>query len=175
MVRVKRRYFVFQCHLSTSNNQISIQSFQIAQILEKAIARYYGDYGAACFLRNLSIIYCNEKTGLIIVRCLRDDKHLLQTASTFITKFIDDLNPFSFQTLHLSGSIRQCKRFLVKYSIEQLLHMNQSNDQPKNSVDFHHGKRKQYSVHRTEEKKIIWQKLLLDCQNQCVSTIGIQS
>src|ERR1700722_8145158 len=123
MVRVKRRYFVFQFHFNSNSTNI-IKSSHIHTAFETMIARLYGDVGVARFARNLSIIYYNTSTQISIVRCLRDDKHMLQTAATFISKLTNDQIECSIQTLHVGGSIRQCKKYLVNYCIEQLLYIN---------------------------------------------------
>jgi len=123
MVRVKRRYFVFQFHFNSNPTNV-IKSSHIHTGFETMIARLYGDVGIAHFTRNLSIIYYNPSTHVSIVRCLRDDKHMLQTAATFISKLTNDQIECSIQTLHVGGSIRQCKKYLVNYCIEQLLYIN---------------------------------------------------
>ena len=145
MVRVKRRYFVFQFHFNSNSTNL-IKSSQIHTTFESMIARLYGDVGIARFTRNLSIIYYNPATNVSIVRCLRDDKHMLQTAATFISKIIPDQIECSVQTLHVGGSIRQCKKYLVNYCVEQLLFMNsQSINQNKTTTSqilFKNKKRK---------------------------------
>jgi len=88
------------------------------------IGRLYGDVGVARFTRNLSIIYYNPSTHTAIVRCLRDDKHMLHTAATFISRLTNDQTECSIQTLHVGGSIRQCKKYLVNYCIERLIDMD---------------------------------------------------
>ncbi|CAF1018544.1 unnamed protein product [Rotaria sordida] len=49
---------------------------------------------------------------------------MLQTVATFISRLINDQIECSIQTLHVGESIRQCKKHLVNYSIEQLLYIN---------------------------------------------------
>ncbi len=120
---VKCRYFVFQFHFN-SNPTTIIKSSQIHTTFETMIGQLYSDIGIAHFTRNLSIIYYNPSTHVSIVRCLRDDKHMLQTVATFISRLINDQIECSIQTLHVGGSVRQCKKYLVNYCIEQLLYIN---------------------------------------------------
>jgi ribonuclease P/MRP protein subunit POP5 len=179
MVRVKRRYFVFQFHFnSNTNSSTVIKSSQIHSTLESMIARLYGDVGIARFTRNLSVIYYNPSTHTAIVRCLRDDKHMLQTAATFISKLVNDPIECSIQTLHVGGSIRQCKKYLVNYCIEQLLYMNsQTNNQNKTTSEilFKNKKKKtnnqQQLMDIDHDKQLALQKLLADSRIESNSII----
>ena len=178
MVRVKRRYFVFQFHFN-SNVTNPIKSSQIHSTFETMIARLYGDVGAARFTRNLSIIYYNSSTHVSIVRCHRDDKHMLRTAATFISKFNNDHNECSIQTLHVGGSIRQCKKYLVKYCIEQLLYLNsQSNNQTAQTLFKNKKKKSNYQQQQQQQlanidrdKQLAIQKLLADSRIESNSII----
>ena len=177
MVRVKRRYFVFQFHFN-SNAAHLIKSSHIHTAFETMIARLYGDVGVARFTRNLSIIYYNPSTRVAIVRCLRDDKHLLQTVSTFLSKISPDQIECSVQTLHVGGSIRQCKKYLVNYCVEQLLYLNsQSINQNKTTsqVLFKNKKKKgthpQPSMDVDQDKQMALQKLLADSRIESSSIV----
>ncbi|CAF1093803.1 unnamed protein product [Rotaria sordida] len=180
MVRVKRRYFVFQFHFN-SNPTILIKSSHIHTTFEMIISRLYGDVGIARFTRNLSIIYYNSSTNIAIVRCLRDDKHMLQTAATFISKLVIDQIECSIQTLHVGGTIRQCKKYLINYCIEQLLFMNsQSINQNKITSQIFKKKKKktnnqqqqqQQLMDIDEDKQLALQKLLADSRIESTSII----
>ncbi|CAF4352116.1 unnamed protein product [Rotaria sp. Silwood2] len=176
MVRVKRRYFVFQFHFNF-NPTIIIKSSHIHTTFETMISRLYGDVGIAHFTRNLSIIYYNSSTHVAIVRCLRDNKHMLQTAATFISKLIIDQIECSIQTLHVGGSIRQCKKYLVNYCIEQLLAMNSQliNQNKTTSQIFKKKKKKtnnqQHFMDIDEDKQLALKKLLADSRIESTSTI----
>jgi ribonuclease P/MRP protein subunit POP5 len=177
MVRVKRRYFVFQFHFNSDSTNL-IKSSHIHTTFESMIARLYGDVGVARFTRNLSIIYFNPSTHVSIVRCLRDDKHMLQTAATFISKIIPDQIECSIQTIHVGGSIRQCKKYLVNYCIEQLLSMNsQSNNQNKTTSQmlFRNKKKKgnnqQHLMDIDHDKQLALKKLLADSRIESNSIV----
>ncbi|CAF1106310.1 unnamed protein product [Rotaria sordida] len=179
MVRVKRRYFVFQFHFN-SNPTTLIKSSHIHTTFEMIISRLYGDVGIARFTRNLSIIYYNSSTNIAIVRCLRDDKHMLQTAATFISKLVIDQIECSIQTLHVGGTIRQCKKYLINYCIEQLLFMNsQSINQNKITSQIFKKKKKktnnqqqqQQLMDIDEDKQLALQKLLADSRIESTSII----
>jgi ribonuclease P/MRP protein subunit POP5 len=168
MVRVKRRYFVFQFHFNSNSTNL-IKSSHIHTAFETMITRLYGDVGIARFTRNLSIIYYNPSTRVSIVRCLRDDKHILQTAATFISKLTNDQIECSIQTLHVGGSIRQCKKYLVNYCIEQLLFINSQSKKTTTTTSqilFQNKKKKtnnqQQLLDIDHEKQLALQKLLAD-------------
>ncbi|CAF1268659.1 unnamed protein product [Adineta steineri] len=182
MVRVKRRYFVFQFHFHSKPLNI-IKSSNIHTTFETMISRLYGDIGVARFIRNLSVIYYNPSTHTAIVRCLRDDKHMLQTTATFISKLIlNDPIECSIQTLHVGGSIRQCKKYLINYSIEQLLAINsqliqQNKTQLTPQILFKSKKKKtnnqqnQHSMDIDQDKQLALQKLLADSRIESNSIV----
>lgn len=184
MVRVKRRYFVFQFHFQThSHPSTLVKSSQIHSTLETMIGRLYGDVGVARFTRNLSVIYYNPSTHVAIVRCLRDDKHMLQTAATFVSRLTNDPVDCSIQTLHVGGSIRQCKKYLVNYCIEQLLQMNAASNSlsqaTPSEVLFKNKKKKksnqqqqrQSSMEVDHDKQVALQKLLSDSRIESSSIV----
>jgi ribonuclease P/MRP protein subunit POP5 len=183
MVRVKRRYFVFQFHFHSNPTNI-IKSSHIHTTFETMIARLYGDVGVARFTRNLSIIYYNPSTHTAIVRCLRDDKHMLQTAATFISRLTNDQTECSIQTLHVGGSIRQCKKYLVNYCVEQLLYMNsQSINENKTKISHNLFKSKKKKTNNPQQqfmdvdhdKQLALQKLLADSRIESNSIIVSKS
>lgn len=182
MVRVKRRYFLFQIRFDSTNQTKTLKNSQIIKTFELMISRLYGDYGASRFNRNLSIVYYNDTTKILIIRSVREDKDLLQTSSTFLNKFIDEPCQCSIETLHISGSIRQTKKYLVNYSIEQLLEINrksieQNSSTIKTKKIFNKNKEKSKFDHRNssklneQQREIILQKFLIDSRNESSSTI----
>ena len=165
MVRIKRRYFVFHLHFHSSPT-ILIKSSDIQTTFESMINRLYGDVGVARFLRNLSVISYNSSTQIVILRCLRDDQHLLRTAATFISKLNNNEIECSIQTLHIAGTIRQCKKYLINYSIEQLLDINsQLNHQNKittTSQTLFKKKKMKTNKCEIDQRKLTLQKLLVN-------------
>lgn len=146
------------------------------------IARLYGDFGAARFLRHLSVVYLNESTNVCIVRCLREDKDLLQSAASFINKFVDEPCQSSMQTIHVAGSIKQCKKYLVKYSVEQLLQLNAKINETNRHRSEALFKTRKVNVEQKnssnltdEQKEKIFRRLLNDCRDQSSSNIEMKS
>ena len=182
MVRAKRRYFVFQVRFP-SNAASAVKSSHLHRTFETTIARLYGDLGVARFIRNLSVIYYNSATHVSIVRCLRDDKHMLQTAATFIPRLTDLNLECSFQTLHVGGSIRQCKKYLVNYSIQELLRIDarRVTDQSKSTGELFSKKKKkkkgksyqreQPGGNMDHDQERALQRLLMDSRMESMATI----
>jgi hypothetical protein len=155
---VKRSCFVFQLHLGRASAD-AIRPAQLHRTFE-------------------SIIYYNPSTHLTIVRCRREDKHLLQTSATFLTRLTDHSVPCSFQTLHVSGSIRQAKKYLVNYSIEQLVQIDNAAKQISSTSLFKQKKKKYQSPTPTnttndKEKQQTPQKLLAESRIEAISMIEI--
>jgi hypothetical protein len=103
---------------------------------------------------------------------------MLQTAATFISKIIPDQIECSIQTIHVGGSIRQCKKYLVNYCIEQLLSMNsQSNNQNKTTSQmlFRNKKKKgnnqQHLMDIDHDKQLALKKLLADSRIESNSIV----
>jgi hypothetical protein len=90
MVRVKQRNFIFQFHFYLNPLNVVKSTSQIHTTLETMIARLHSDVGATRVTRNLPIIYNNPSTHVAISRCLRDDRHTLQTTATFISRQMND-------------------------------------------------------------------------------------
>ena len=180
MVRVKRRYLVFQLRFPSTVTS-AVKSSHLHRTFEATIARLYGDLGIAHFIRNLSVIYYNSSTHMSIVRCLRDDKHMLQTAAAFICRLTDLNLECSFQTLHVGGSIRQCKKYLVNYSIEELIRIDtrRAMDQRKSTGELFSQKKKTGKTYQREQPTInmdhdqerALQRLLMDSRVESIGTI----
>ncbi|CAF1682171.1 unnamed protein product [Adineta ricciae] len=98
---------------------------------------------------------------------------MLQTAAAFISRLTNDPVECSIQTLHVGGSIRQWKKYLVNYCIEQLLQMNAAPSQ----VLFKRKKKKsnqhqqQLSMEVDNDKRAALQKLLSDSRIESGSIV----
>ncbi|CAF3952764.1 unnamed protein product, partial [Rotaria sp. Silwood1] len=106
----------------------------------------------------------------------------LQTVATFISRLINDQIECSIQTLHVGGSIRQCKKYLVNYYIEQLLYINaqsinQNTTTTTSQILFKNKKKKinnqqqQQLMDINHDKQLALQKLLADSRIESNSII----
>ncbi|CAF4238796.1 unnamed protein product [Rotaria sordida] len=111
---------------------------------------------------------------------------MLQTVATFISRLINDQIECSIQTLHVGESIRQCKKHLVNYSIEQLLYINaQSINQnttttttsqilfknKKKNINNQQQQQQQQLMDINHDKQLASQKLLADSRIESNSII----
>ncbi len=119
-MRFKRRYFSVEIIFQQDNlNQINkfqinkLKHTQLSEAIHNSIAKLYGDYGMAVMMPSFNVIYFNTNTNLAILRTSRDLKDKFHTLLTF-TKQIGQFD-VSFRVIHISGSIRKCKKFLLNY------------------------------------------------------------
>jgi ribonuclease P/MRP protein subunit POP5 len=126
MVRFKRRYFCVEINFQDSDLNSAAKRIQIAKLrhtsltdsIHKSIERLYGDYGMATMMTSFSVIYYNLSTSLAILRTARDMQGPFHNVLTF-TRKLDDFD-IAFKTVHVSGSIKKCKKFLLGYCNERL-------------------------------------------------------
>lgn len=130
MVRFKRRYFcvevMFQeADLSSSAKRIKLDKIKhtsLTETIHKSIERFYGDLGMATMMPSFSVIYFNMITNLAIMRTARNLQDKFHNLLTFINK-IDDFD-VSFRVVHVSGSIKKCKKYLLEYCNQRLAELN---------------------------------------------------
>jgi RNase P/RNase MRP subunit POP5 len=123
-MRYKRRYFCVELTIdkySQVKNKFYLHQLNytlIIETLKNAIVKYYGDYGAATMLPSFSLMYFNSYTNLMIMRTSREMYKELLRMLTLI-KRVDKFN-INLNVIHISGSVRQCKKYLVKYCSRRL-------------------------------------------------------
>ena len=131
-MRFKRRYFcieiAFQDYdLNTVAKRLQINKLRhnnLSDTLHKSIEGFYGDYGMATMMPSFSVIYFNLNTNLAILRTARDLQTKFQNLLTF-TRKIEEID-VAFRVIHVSGSIRKCKKFLLDYCNLRLLSIYQN-------------------------------------------------
>ena len=117
MVRIKQRYLLLQATPSGYGNRCEITKAEFSRILLQTIQQYYGIFGSGC-CQKLSVIYCNwMRTGIIILRCRFERLEMLKTALAFLGTEKNQF-PFEFKLVHVSGTVRSCKRKAIIYDTE---------------------------------------------------------
>jgi len=108
MVRLKQRYIVVavSCVANLSDNAI-------INCLRTQVQHLHGDYGAALIQLSLRVIYYNRYTRTAIVRVKRGLQNLLMQAMALVSQI--KTTDVSFRTLHVAGSLRSCRKFLITY------------------------------------------------------------
>jgi ribonuclease P/MRP protein subunit POP5 len=127
MVRFKRRYFCVEIQFRDSDlNSMSkkmqlnkLKHTNLSETVHKSIERFYGDLGMAKMMPSFSVIYFNMNTNMAIMRTARDLETKFHNLLTF-TRKIDEFD-CAFRVVHVSGSIKKCKKFLLHYCNQRLL------------------------------------------------------
>ncbi|XP_033627946.1 ribonuclease P/MRP protein subunit POP5-like [Asterias rubens] len=120
MVRLKNRYFLCEMVFEDPNSRaFSIVTQNIYAAVKSKVRDTHGDYGLAAISWGLSVRYLNSHTGLVMIRVRRHHQKILGSTLPFITSIARC--PLSLRTIHVSGTIRSCQKFLVKFNRQQLV------------------------------------------------------
>ncbi|XP_038059390.1 ribonuclease P/MRP protein subunit POP5-like [Patiria miniata] len=120
MVRIKNRYFL--CELVFEDaiwRALAVNNQHLYNAVKDAVRQIHGDYGAAAIAWGLNVKYLNPDTGVMMIRVRRQNQKILSTTLPFIKSVASF--PVTMRTLHISGTIRSCQKFLVKYNRRQLV------------------------------------------------------
>ena len=120
MVRVKHRYLLVQATPSSIGDVRYIDKTEIVSLMQAGVKHLYGIYGAGCCLQ-MSVIYNNIlKTGIVIVKCRFECALMVkETLKRFGTPSMPF--PYSMRVIHISGTIRSCKREAIKHDAQTLI------------------------------------------------------
>ncbi|XP_064612328.1 ribonuclease P/MRP protein subunit POP5-like [Liolophura sinensis] len=88
--------------------------YSVKQMVQKA----HGDYGMGALQISLAVKYFNAQTNMVIFRADRAFYKLLMSALALTKELFGQ--EACFHTLHVSGTIRSCHKFLVKHHRQQL-------------------------------------------------------
>ena len=123
-MRFKRRYFCVEILFQDNLNQLNkihwhkLKHTNLAETIHQSIERLYGDLGMAAMMPSFSVIYFNSITNLAIMRTSRELKKKFFNLLTFTNK-LAQFN-VNFRVVHVSGSIKKCKQFLVGFCQKRL-------------------------------------------------------
>ena len=128
-MRFKRRYFcveiIYQDDQINASDKIKLHKLKhtnLTETVHSSIEKFYGDYGMAVMMPSFSVIYFNSNTNLAIMRTARDLQKKFHNLLTFTRKL--DQFEITFRVVHVSGSIKKCKKFLLKYCQDKLSELN---------------------------------------------------
>lgn len=113
MVRLKQRYIVCELVSDSKPCVLSLIDSDIIHCLRSEVQRLHGDYGLAVVHLSLRVIYYNKYTRIVIIRVKRGLHDLLLQTMALISQI--RTTDVSFRTIHIAGSIRSCKKFLIRY------------------------------------------------------------
>lgn len=116
MVRVKRRYILFELIFESKDDLVnfekSINERQIVQSIRDSVHQTFGDYGLAAINQSLILKRFNKSTKIGVLGCYRNCYRILFN-SLFLIKDILKIR-CTFKTHYLSGTIRGCLKALEK-------------------------------------------------------------
>ena len=111
MVRIKHRYLLI---VIKKTSFVNFAEFQVKLLrnIKGVVNRVNMDIVAASLLNDLQISYFVPTEKFFILRCAPD---AMPTVKTIINNMnlIDD-QTIKMETLHVSGSVRQCQRYCLK-------------------------------------------------------------
>ncbi|ELU13662.1 hypothetical protein CAPTEDRAFT_150632 [Capitella teleta] len=117
MVRQKNRYILSEIILEGNAYQkASFPAPVIYSSLLRSLQDLHGDFGVASNL--ISVKYVNTSTGILITRTKRSNYQQLLQAMILIKEI--NKQPLFIRTLHVGGTLRSCRKFLVKHNQEQI-------------------------------------------------------
>lgn len=90
----------------------SVSPRSIVTLLKRVIADHYGEFGSGTVASLIIVKYFSNKTSTGILRCTRNDFHLVVAALGLITK-VDNYNVV-VRSVHVSGTIRKCEDFSIR-------------------------------------------------------------
>jgi ribonuclease P/MRP protein subunit POP5 len=141
-MRFKRRYFcveiLFQDDLNALNKLQwhKLKHTNLTETIHESIENFYGDLGMATMMPSFSVIYFNSITNLALLRTSRDLQKKFANLLAF-TRKIGQFN-VTFKVVHVSGSIKKCKKFLVNFCQNRLDCLNEkvlNNPEHKNEME----------------------------------------
>lgn len=132
-MRFKNRYFL--CEFAWNDPATidqSISSLTIFKEIRSLVQNNFGEYGFGRMSHSLAVKYWNAKTNIAIIRCPRDEHHMLRAALTFCTNI--QKKPVVVHVLHTGGTIRQCQKASIDHMRHALLTLAEKELRPNNGI-----------------------------------------
>merc|ERR1712242_5119 len=117
MVRVKRRHILFRLASSSqalpSPKSLDLTNHDIYNSIKKICYQIHGTIGGAKCMQGFKVKYVNVYTGIGYMSSLHQYHKKLLSALNFVTS-VGNVST-TFHTLHISGTIKSCQKYLIKY------------------------------------------------------------
>lgn len=117
-MRFKRRYFCVELLADVGGEIAKIKPSDLQQEFSRSIEKFFGDFGVATMQPSFSLIYFNANTSLAVFRVGRDHRVMFHQLVTLMRRV--STTECTFRVVHVSGSIKKCKKFLLGYSHDRL-------------------------------------------------------
>lgn len=129
MVRFKNRYLVVELYTIDNNNglqdympssnattnEAALSTQSMVNLLRSSLSTNFGQHGAALASQSLSVKYCNANTGIVLVRCAREQLSMVWAALTFAGG-----ERKLMKVIHVSGTIKSAQKRLMQLTIGKL-------------------------------------------------------
>ncbi|BFG23635.1 hypothetical protein CerSpe_099090 [Prunus speciosa] len=117
MVGFKNRYMVLEVILDPNRelvrkDPVIITSYNVTNAIKDSILENFGKCGLASSFGSFLVKYVNDITRLCIIRASREEYQKVWSAVTMVRSIAGC--PVLFNLLHLSGSIKACKKAALK-------------------------------------------------------------
>lgn len=97
-----------------------LKSSDLVQEISRSIEKFYGDLGVASMQPSFSLVHFNADTSVAIFRIAREQRASFHQLLTLVTRVNNSAAELTFKVIHVSGSIRQCKKHLLEHSNRKL-------------------------------------------------------
>ena len=125
-MRFKNRYLLVQLIPTVSPNAAlpALSSSSIYRDLRHSLLLNYGEFGYGVCSGSLQVKYCNSRTGLLLIRCSRDDWQLVRHALAMLRELSGEQTKerasVVSKVVHVSGTIRRSQRVAVAWTRQVL-------------------------------------------------------
>lgn len=126
-MRFKNRYLLIQLIPTVSANAAlpALSSSSVYRDLRHSLLLNYGEFGYGQCSGSLQVKYCNSRTGLLLVRCSRDDWQLVRQSIAMLRELSGEQSKERVSVVssvvHVSGTIRRSQRVAVAWTRRVLL------------------------------------------------------
>ena len=121
-MRFKNRYLLIQLVFASSPSLSlpSLTAYQLFALLRSSVLTNFGEYGFGQISSSLQVKHLNNKTGLALLRCTRDDWQMVRAALLLGVRDIGG-EECSVRVLGVSGTIRGVQKMAVRWTREVLM------------------------------------------------------
>lgn len=121
MVRFKNRYLLFELVWADGRaaEEAAAGGEQVLLgVVRDSLAACFGDAGCGSALASLQVKYCNPVTGLVVLRCGREEHRAVWGAVTLLGSVRGRL--VLPRLLHVGGTLRSCVRAALRHDLAAL-------------------------------------------------------
>lgn len=99
--------------VESNHKPLELKNSALYQGVIQTIQKLHGDYGIGASTAGFTAKYCNEKTGVGILRSRQGPHKFVASSIPFIRTL--EYKPVKLNTLYMGTSMRQCFKFILQY------------------------------------------------------------